>query len=352
MKASLAEIAALVQGEVVGDATQMITRFSPIDHIEAGALVYAEGLDNFKQAEASEAAAILVAQSFDSDKKTLIKVAEPFKAFITILQHYQSAPKPAAGIHPTAVIADDVQLGEAISIGPYVVIESGAVIADRCILKSHVHIGQNVHLGEESILHPQVTVYDNCKIGSRVIIHASSVIGSDGFGYKWMDGQHQKVPHVGHVVIGNDVEIGSNTSIDRATLGATIIGDGTKIDNHVQIAHSVKMGQHNIVCAFTGIAGSTSSGDHVVFAANVGVSDHVRIDSNVVLAARAGVPPKKHLIEGNVYLGSPARPKDKAIETELSVTRIPLMRKNMKGLSEKINDLNQRLTQLEAEVDS
>jgi len=148
---------------------------------------------------------------------------------------------------------------------------------------------------------------------------------------------------VGRVIIQNDVEIGANTVIDRATIGATVIGEGTKIDNLVQVAHSVKLGQHNILCAFTGIAGSTVSGNHVVFAANVGVSDHVRIDDGVILGARAGVPPKKHLRQGNVYLGNPARPKDKAIEHELATTRIPIMRKHLKRLSEKVNALIEQM---------
>ena len=144
-------------------------------------------------------------------------------------------------------------------------------------------------------------------------------------------------------MIGDDVEIGANTVVDRATLGSTIIGEGTKIDNLVQIAHSVKLGKHNIICAFTGIAGSTVSGNHVIFAANVGVSDHVRIDDGVILGARAGVPPRKHLKQGNIYLGSPARPREKAIEQELATTRIPLMRKNMRTLSEKVAQLSERL---------
>ena len=175
------------------------------------------------------------------------------------------------------------------------------------------------------------------------------MIGSDGFGYTLEDGQHLKVPHVGYVIIEDDVEIGANTVVDRATLGTTVIGEGTKIDNLVQVAHSVKLGKHNILCAFTGIAGSTISGNHVIFAANVGVSDHVRIDDGVILGARAGVPPRKHLKHGNVYLGNPARPKEKAIEQELATTRIPLMRRNLKTLSEKVTLLTERMERLDRE---
>lgn len=349
MNASLSEIANLVQGQLIGDEKLMISSLSPIDNILAGSLVFAEGKDKLELVENSAAAAILVSSAIVSDKKPVIQVAHPFKAFIQLLNHFYPAKKPIAGIHPTAVIAPDVCLGNNISIGPYVIIESGSHIGNNCIIKGHVTIGADVTIGSDTIIHPHVTIYDQCQLGSRVSIHASTVIGSDGFGYNFIDGEHLKVPHVGRVIIEDDVEIGANTVVDRATLGATVIGAGTKIDNLVQVAHSVKLGKHNILCAFTGIAGSTISGDRVIFAANVGVSDHVRIDDDVILAARAGVPPKKHLRQGNIYLGNPARPKDKAIEQELSVTRIPLMRKNLKALSERVTALTERVAEYEAE---
>lgn len=349
MNASLSEIAALVQGVVVGDENVIVSALSPIDHVIANALVFAEGADNLKKAEASNASAILVANNVISGDKPIIQVANPFKAFIQLIKHFYPEHKPTMGVHPTAVIAEDVVLGKNLSIGPYVVIESGSQIGDNCIIKSHVCLGHNVSLGENTTIHPHVTIYNNSKIGARVSIHSSTVIGSDGFGYTYENGKHLKVPHVGQVVIEDDVEIGANTVIDRATLGETVVGEGTKIDNLVQIAHSVRLGKHNILCAFTGIAGSTTSGNHVIFAANVGVSDHVRIDDGVILGARAGVPPKKHLKQGNIYLGSPARPKDKAIEQELATTRIPFMRKNLRALSEKVAQLAEKLTRLEQE---
>lgn len=349
MNASLKEIAALIQGVVVGDEKLVVSALSPIDYVMENALVFAEGADNLKLAEASCATVILVGNDVARVDKPIIQVANPFKAFIQLLRHFYPDQKPTRSIHPTAVIANDVVMGKNISIGPYVIIESGSSIGDNCIIKSHVHIGHNVSIDENTTLHPHVTIYDNSKLGARVSIHASTVIGSDGFGYMFENGKHLKVPHVGQVVIGDDVEIGANSVIDRATLGATVIGEGTKIDNLVQVAHSVRLGKHNILCAFTGIAGSSTSGDHVIFAANVGVSDHVRIDDGVVLGARAGVPPKKHLKQGNIYLGSPARPKDKAIEQELAATRIPFMRKNIHNLSEKVAQLTERLAQLEEE---
>lgn len=352
MRMSLVEIAELVGGHVVGDENLAITGISPINDIAAGSIVYADAQENLKKVENSAAAAVLVGEKFSSEQISCVQTADPLSAFIQLLKHFYPAPEASPGIHPTAVVAEDAQIGEDVSIGPYVVIGKETVIGKGTVIKSHVHIGEKVVIGDDCVLHPQVTVYDHCHLGSGVSIHAGTVIGSDGFGYNLKNGQHVKMPHVGRVFIDNDVEIGANAVVDKATLGETVIGKGTKIDNLVQVAHSVKLGQHNILCAFTGIAGSTISGDHVIFAANVGVSDHVRIDDQVILGARAGVPPHKHLLSGNIYIGNPARPKDKAIEQELSVTRLPRMKKNLTQLKERVDALSQRIEQLEKEGNS
>jgi UDP-3-O-[3-hydroxymyristoyl] glucosamine N-acyltransferase len=351
MQATLLEIATLVRGEVVGDASLIVSALSSLEAVAPASLIFAEGNDNLKKAESSDAAAVLVQEHVNQFSKPIIRVAEPFLAFITLMNHFYPARQASPGIHPSAVIAEDVVLGVDVSIGPFVVIESGSRIGDGCVIKSHVHIGHDVVLGAQTTLYPNVTIYDKSQIGCRVIIHASSVIGSDGFGYVFKDGVHQKVPHIGHVVIGDDVEIGANTAIDRATLGATTIGRGTKIDNLVQVAHSVHLGEHNILCAFTGIAGSSKTGNHVILAANVGVGDHATIDDGVILGARAGVPPRRHLKQGNVYLGSPARPRDKALELEMAVARAPRTRKNMLALSQQVAELTERMDDLALESD-
>lgn len=347
MDISLHEIADRIQGTVLGNGTALISVLSPIDDIAPGSLVFAEGDTNLQRAEQSAAAAILVNQQTTSSIKPVIQVEHPFKSFIKLLNLFYPPIPPAPGIHPTAIIAQDVILGNNIHIGPFTIIESGSDIGDDCVIKGHVNIGAQVRIGSKTTIHPHVTIYAHSRIGSSVIIHASTVIGCDGFGYTQDAGQHLKIPHAGQVIIEDHVEIGANTVIDRATLGATVIGEGTKIDNLVQVAHSVKLGKHNILCAFTGIAGSSVSGNHVIFAANVGVSDHVQIDDGVILGARAGVPTNKHLKKGNVYLGCPARPKEKSIEQELSLGRIPFMRQNMKIMSEKINQLHERLSVIE-----
>lgn len=349
MNLELTEIATIVNGVIIGDNKIMINKLSPIDDIAEGSLIFAEGQDNLKKAEISNAAAILVGNNIKSEHKTVIQVANPFLSFIKLLSHFYPAKNPNIGVHPSAVISEDALIGENVSIGPNVVISSAVKIGKNSVIKSNVHIGHNVTIGDATIINPSVTIYDNSQIGNRVILHAGVVIGSDGFGYTYENGEHIKVPHVGCVIIEDDVEIGANSVVDRATIGATVIGRGTKIDNLVQIAHSVKLGKKNILCAFTGIAGSSKSGDNVVFAANVGVSDHVTIDDGVILGARAGVPPNKHLKQGNIYLGSPARPREKAIEQELAATRIPFMRKNIQTLTDRVNQLSEKLNQLETE---
>lgn len=344
---SLAEVANLVNGIVIGDPEIVISAISPIDKIIPDSLVFAEGKKNLLLAENSPASAILVNQNTDSKVKAIIQVAQPLHAFVQLINFFFPKLKPQIGIHPTAQIAADVNLGQHLSIGPYVIIESGSSIADNCVIKNQVTIGREVKIGAGTTIYPNVTIYDQCQIGANVSIHAGAVIGADGFGYFVHAGSHNKIPHVGSLIIEDHVEIGANTVIDRASLGATVIGYGTKIDNLVQIAHSVKLGQHNIVCAFTGIAGSVVSGDNVIFAANVGVSDHVRIDNDVILGARAGVPSRKHLTRGNIYLGNPARPKEKALKQELAATRLPIISAKLKALTTKFAELEHQITSKE-----
>ena len=346
MRVRLSEIAELVNGVIKGDDSILIHSLASIDNIEPQSLIFAEGKENITHAENSAAAAVLVGNQIEIPNKTVIQVSNPFKAFRQLLEHFYPPAPVALGIHPTAIIAKDVRLGNNLCIGPYVTIESGSQIGDNCIIKSHVAIGHKVVIGADTVLQPHVVVYDNSQIGERVSIHAHSVIGSDGFGYVFDQGKHNKIPHVGSVRIENDVEIGALTAIDRATIGHTHIGEGTKIDNLVQIAHSVSLGKHNILCAFTGVAGSTKSGNYVTFAANVGVSDHVTIEDGVILGARTGVPPKKILKQGNIYLGNPARPKDKAIEQEFAANRIPFIRKKLQALTELVTQLSEKIAKL------
>lgn len=343
MRFTIQQIADTIGAEIIGDAAHRLDTLSSVEEIAEGALVFAQGKDKLSKAESSAAAAILTDFSYERSEKILLRVERPDEAFHALITFFY-APRPVSpGIHPTAVIGDDVVIGAGVSVGAYVCIGNEAVIGDGTVLQSHVTIGAGVTIGRNTVIHPNVCIYDDSVIGEDVTVHAGVVIGSDGFGYKLVDGAHKKIPHAGRVEIENNVEIGANTTIDRATLGTTRIGEGTKIDNHVQIAHSVKLGKHNILCAFTGIAGSTVSGDYVIFAADVGVSDHVRIDDGVILGARTGVPPNKHLKANQVYLGAPSRPREKALEMELGMARLPGMRKRIAKLEDSVKALRSSL---------
>lgn len=347
MAISLAQLAEYLDGSVIGDASTVIHGISPLDDIKASTLVYAKDANAVELVEHSEAAAILVDVKTHSTLKPCVQVSDPFHAFTQIISYVYPTLEEKPGIHSTAVIADNVSLGKNVHIGPYVTIGAGSVIGDGCILHAHASIGQQVVIGKSCEIHPHVTIYNKCRLHNGVIIHASSVIGCDGFGYRFHNGVHEKLPHVGYVVIEDNVEIGANTVIDRATLGETHIGKGSKIDNLVQVAHSVKLGKNNILCAFTGIAGSSTSGDNVIFAANVGVSDHVTIEDGVTLGARTGVAPNKTLKANKIYLGNPARPQDKFIKQEMDSKRIPAMRKKIEQLEEQLKKLAQAMEQTE-----
>lgn len=347
MGISLAQLAEYLEGHVIGEPSTEVHGISPLDEIQANTLVYAKDADAVALVEQSDAAAILVDTKTSSTIKPCVQVADPFHAFTQIISYVYPTLEEKPGIHPTAVIADSVSIGNNVHIGPYVTIGERSVIGDNCVIHAHVAIGQQVVLGKSCVIHPHVTIYNQSRLHNNVIIHASSVIGCDGFGYRFHNGQHEKIPHVGYVVIEDNVEIGANTVIDRATLSATRIGQGSKIDNLVQVAHSVKLGRNNILCAFTGIAGSSNTGDNVIFAANVGVSDHVTIEDGVTLGARTGVAPNKTLKANQVYLGNPARPQDKFIKQEMESKRIPAMRKKIEQLESQVKKLIQTVEQME-----
>jgi UDP-3-O-[3-hydroxymyristoyl] glucosamine N-acyltransferase len=322
----------------------LIEDLSPIEQIEPQSIVFVDNESALAQAELSPASAVIIKHGMRTNKPHLT-VDDPYQAFISLLPLFHPPTKLIPSVHHTAIVPDSVQLGNDVHIGAYVVIGENTCIDSHTILKSHITIGNNVTIGKQCIIEPNVTLYDKTVLQDNVIVHSGVVIGSDGFGYRFMNGTQTKIPHVGRVVIESNVEIGANTTIDRGTLGETRICEGTKIDNLVQIAHNVKLGKHNLVCAFTGIAGSTTSGDYVVFAANVGVSDHVVIEDKVILGARTGVPPKKVLKADQIYLGSPARPRHKALEYELGATRIPIMSKKLKEMGQKLKQLELIITE-------
>lgn len=340
MNILLSDINTLIAGHLIGQADITIQGFSSIEEVEPQTLVFIESEQYAEKAAQSPAAAVIVPLTIHAmGNKSIIQVEKPMLAFMMVLKHFIKDKAFPANVHPSAIIASDAVIHETAHIGPYVTIGSKTVIGAHSVVMAGACLGDNIVIGESSRLYPNVVVYDNNIIGHRTVIHAGSVVGCDGFGYRFHEGQHHKVPHVGKVIIGDDVEIGANTVIDRASMGTTQVGSGTKIDNLVQIAHSVKIGQHNLICSMTGIAGSSKTGNYVTLAANVGVSDHVTIEDNVTLGARTGVAPGKLLRKNTVWLGSPARPQEKTIEQIVALQQLPDLVRKMRELQKKVKML-------------
>lgn len=289
----------------------------------------------------SQAGAILVDKHFQAHKDNcaLIQVDNPTLAFSAIIEHFMGEEeKPSYGVHPTAVIDPSVKLNaQNVSIGAHVTIESGATIKDFCIIAPGCFIGKNAHVGSHTTLHPHVVVAKNCRIGAHCILHAGVVIGADGYGYEWTGTQHTKIPQLGIVDIGAHVEIGANTTIDRARFGSTRIGEGTKIDNLVQIGHNVNIGKYCLIVAQTGIAGSATLEDGVVAAAKVGIAGHLTVGAGAILSAKTGV--SASLRGGITYMGTPARPMQETLKVKALQKRLPKLLARIELLESQIQAL-------------
>lgn len=300
------EIARHLGGEVVGDPAIELSGFAPADRARPGDLTFAENSDYFLRAEKSAASAIIVGGSFESKDKVLIRVPNARIAFAKVLTLFFPEPKFPAGVHPTAMVSLSAQVDPTAHVGPHCVVGEMARIGADSVLQGSNHIGAECQIGKNVNLFPGVVLYARTEIGDRVRVHSGTVIGSDGFGYVEDGGIHRKVPQIGNVIIREDVEIGANVTVDRGALGPTVIGKGTKIDNLVQIAHNVVLGEHCLVISQVGVAGSTKVGNHVILAGQVGVAGHLRIGDRVSVAAQSGV--MNNIPDGQKWLGSPAQP--------------------------------------------
>jgi UDP-3-O-[3-hydroxymyristoyl] glucosamine N-acyltransferase len=301
-------MARLLGAVLEGDATREIRGVAGLENAGPHELTYAEGERAMEKAARCRAGCILVMAGVSIPGQTTLAVAHPKFAFVRAAEILRPASPPKAGIHPTAIVASDAQLASSVEVGPHVVIESGATVGRGTRLGAGTFLGEGATIGTHCVLYPRVTLYPGARVGNRVIIHAGAVIGSDGFGYVSAEGRYHKFPQLGQVVIEDDVEIGSNSTVDRGSLDTTVIGAGTKIDNLVQIAHNVKIGRHSVIAAQTGISGSSIVGDSVVMGGQVGIGDHARIEDAAVLGGGAGILPGKVVRKGSIVWGRPARP--------------------------------------------
>ncbi len=334
MSFSAAEVAQYLQGRVIGDPATLLEGFAPAERARPGDLTFAENEAFFARAEQSAASAIIVSGPFRSERKTLIQVADARVAFAKALTLFFPEHRPEPGVHPTAVIAPGATVDPSAHIGPYCVVGERTQIGPRCVLHASVFVGEDCRLGEEVILFPHVTLYARTEVGNRVRIHAGAVIGADGFGYVLDNGVHRKVPQVGNVIIGDDVEIGANTTVDRGALGPTRIGRGTKIDNLVMIAHNVEIGEHCLLVGQVGIAGSTRLGNYVVLAGQVGVAGHLRLGHGVTVAAQSGV--MNDIPDGQKWLGTPAGPDKDTKRQMVALRHLPEALKRLRAVEKKL----------------
>jgi UDP-3-O-[3-hydroxymyristoyl] glucosamine N-acyltransferase len=330
------EIARLVNGKLQGDGSRAIHDVASIDRAGPDDLTFAEGARGLARAEASSAGCILVPEGVSLPPLTTVAVPRPKLSFIRVATVLRPKPAATPGIHPTAVVDPQAKLAEDVCVGPQVVVAAGVAVGQGTRLGAGVFLGERVTVGSQCVLYPRVTVYPGANIGNHVILHAGVVIGSDGFGYVLAEGRHLKFPQLGNVIIEDDVEIGSNSTVDRGSLGTTVIGTGTKIDNLVQIAHNVRIGRHCVIAAQTGISGSVEIGDYVVLGGQVGVADNVRIEDSVIVGAQAGIPSGKALRKGITYWGTPARPLPEFKKMYAHVSHLP-------SFVEKIGRLERRL---------
>jgi UDP-3-O-[3-hydroxymyristoyl] glucosamine N-acyltransferase len=315
------EIAKYLQGEVVGDGDAILNSFAPAESARSGDLTFAENESFFARAEESAATAIIADQRFNSTKKILIRVPNARIAFAKALALFFPEPVRPAGIHPLAAVAASAQIDPTAHIGPHCIVGERVKIGERSVLQGGNAVGDDSNVGEDVNLFPNVTVYPRTEIGHRVRIHAGTVIGSDGYGYVLDGGVHRKIPQIGNVIIHDDVEIGANVTVDRGALGPTVIGHGTKIDNLVQIAHNVQIGEHCLVIAQVGIAGSAKLGNYVVLAGQVGIGGHLKLGNQVTVGAQSGV--MTDIPDGGKWLGSPAQPDREMKRQFIAIQRLP-----------------------------
>ena len=335
MTFTLEQLAETSGGELVGDPSLQITGAGSLAEATPGEVSFFANRKYIGLLRKTRASAVFVPADFaEPIPAAQIRVSNPTKAFEQVVLKF--APKPitfAPGIHPTAVIDPSVQLGQRVSIQPHVVIEDGARIGDDTIIGAGGYIGHETTIGSSCLIYPRVTIRERSRIGSRVIIHSGAVIGADGFGFEMVDGRQQKIQQFGLVQIDDDVEIGANTTIDRARFGRTWIQEGAKIDNLVQVAHNVVIGKNTVIAAQTGIAGSVQIGQRVLIGGQVGIIGHVEIGDNTAIGAQSGISKN---ISGGAWWASPAVPLAEAKQQIAWVRRLGKLFARVKEIEKKL----------------
>ncbi|HXI09620.1 MAG TPA: UDP-3-O-(3-hydroxymyristoyl)glucosamine N-acyltransferase [Thermodesulfobacteriota bacterium] len=338
MEKTLEEIAALVDGRLEGDGTVVVKGVAPIDSAGPGDLSFIADAKHLRLLSKTRASAVIVREGAPEAKGlNLILVKNPQFAFARAVEVLKPPVLPPPGVHLRAEVSEKAVLGKDVSIGAFSCIEAGAIIGDHAVIFPGVYIGRNALVGEDSVLYSGVSVREGTVIGKRVIIHCNSVIGSDGFGYGFDGSRYFKIPQRGIVRVEDDVEIGACVTVDRATLGETIIGRGTKIDNLVQVAHNVKIGEHTVITAQVGIAGSSTVGSLVQLGGQAGLAGHITVGDRVMVAAKAGVT--KDIPAGRTVSGFPAISHTEWLRAQTVFPKLPEIKKTLQELLERVEAL-------------
>lgn len=340
MEFTAKQIAEVINGEVVGDENVAVSVFSKIEEGKPGSLTFLSNPKYTNYIYSTEASIVLVSNKFVPEhevKATMIKVENPYDCLARLMMMYESSKPKKKGIDPLAFVAHSAKVGEDVYIGAFAYIGENAVIGDDTKIYPHAYVGDNVKIGENATLYQHVSVYAECRVGNNCILHSGCVIGADGFGFAPTENGYEKIPQIGNVVLEDDVEIGANTCIDRATMGSTIVHKGAKIDNLVQIAHNDEIGSNTVIAAQTGVAGSTKIGEWCMFGGQVGVAGHITVGNKVNVGAQTGV--NSH-VEGNqTIMGYPAMSYRDFMKTSVLQRKLPDMMKRIDALEKEIKAL-------------
>jgi UDP-3-O-[3-hydroxymyristoyl] glucosamine N-acyltransferase len=345
MEFNAAAIAGFLKGEIEGNPEIKVNTVAKIEEGHAGALSFLANPKYEHYIYTTKSSVVLVNKSFvptAAIEATLIRVDNAYEAFASLLRLVDQARPRKTGVHSTAVIESSARIGTDVYIGPYTYIGENSVVGDGCAVYPHVYLGDNTRLGKNSILNPGVTVYHDCIIGEGCIVHAGSVIGSDGFGFApQSENEYMKIPQLGNVIIEDHVEIGANVTIDRATMGSTVIAKGVKLDNLIQIGHNVEIGENTVMAAQTGISGSTKIGKNCMFGGQVGLAGHLKIANGTKVGAQAGLLGGIKE-ENTVIIGSPAIDLKQFLRSSVIFKKLPEMKSKLDTLEKEVESLKKK----------
>ena len=334
---TVAELARVCEGEIAGDPTRTVSRANALDRAEPGDLSFVANKTAQRQAAASRAGCLIVENSFDlTGEWSLIRTAQPRSSFVKALALLYPARQRAASIHATAVIASSASLADGCYVGPGAVIGEYTQVGAATFIGAGVYVGDRVRIGDHATIHPHVTIYDEVQLGARVLLHSGTVIGADGFGFTLEKDHYEKFPQVGTVLIEDDVEIGANCCVDRAALGVTRIGVGTKLDNLVHVAHNCVIGKHVVIAAQTGFAGGVTIGDYAVVGGQVGIGEKARVAAGATVGSGSGILSFQRVSAGEPVWGTPARPLRKHLKALANINKLPVLRGEVENMARRL----------------